>query len=99
MFNLAVQLALLSSPRTLQRPLVGRCGVVGWAIAHSLSDPYHMGSNPIEHRLFSHRGASSFSKLRSLAKCSLDDSVRRHAVVYSASYPPGRANRVAAYQW
>jgi len=22
-----------------------------------------------------------------------------HAVVHSASYPPGRANRVAAYQW
>jgi len=29
------------------------------------------------HRLFSHHGASAFSKLRSLAKCSLDDSVRR----------------------
>jgi len=30
-----------------------------------------------EHRLFSHLSASAFSKLRSLAKCSLDDSVRR----------------------
>jgi len=30
-----------------------------------------------EHRLFSHHSASAFSKLRSLAKCSLDDSVRR----------------------
>jgi len=30
-----------------------------------------------ENRLFSHHGASAFSKLRSLAKCSLDDSVRR----------------------
>jgi len=30
-----------------------------------------------EHRLFSHHGASAFSKLRSLAKFSLDDSVRR----------------------
>jgi len=29
-----------------------------------------------EHR-FSHHGVSAFSKLRSLAKCSLDDSVRR----------------------
>jgi len=30
-----------------------------------------------EHRLFSHHGASAFSKLRSLEKCSLNDSVRR----------------------
>jgi len=30
-----------------------------------------------EHRLFSHYSASAFSKLRSLAKCSLDDSVHR----------------------
>jgi len=47
-----------------------------------------------EHRLFSHHGASAFSKLRSLAKCSLD-----YSVSHSASYPQGRANRVAAYQW
>jgi len=30
-----------------------------------------------EHRLFSHHIASAFSKLRSLAKCSLDDLVQR----------------------
>jgi len=30
-----------------------------------------------EHRLFSHNSVSAFSKLRSLTKCSLDDSVRR----------------------
>jgi len=30
-----------------------------------------------EHRLFSHNSASAFSKLRSLAKCSLDDPVSR----------------------
>lgn len=43
-------------------------------------------------RYFSHHSASAFSKLRSLAKCSL-------TVVHSASYPLGIANRVAAYQW
>jgi len=52
-----------------------------------------------EHRLFLHHDASASSKLRSLAKCSLDDSSSSTAVVHSASYPPGRANRVAAYQW
>jgi len=30
-----------------------------------------------KHRLFSHHCASAFNKLRSLSKCSLDDSVRR----------------------
>jgi len=52
---------------------VGRCGVVGSTLAfgfigHGLES---------EHRLFSHHSASAFSKLRSLAKCSLDDSVRQ----------------------
>jgi len=32
-----------------------------------------------EHRLFSHHVASAFSKLRSLAKCSLDDSMSEWA--------------------
>jgi len=49
---------------------VGRCGVVDSTLAfgHGFES---------EHRLFSYHGASAFSKLRSLAKCSLDDSVRR----------------------
>jgi len=53
--------------------IVGRCGVVGstpafGSIGHGFES---------EHRLFSHHGASAFSKLRSLANCSLDDSVCR----------------------
>jgi len=50
-----------------------RCGVVGSALAFgSIGRGFES-----EHRLFSRHGASAFSKLRSLAKCSLDDSVRR----------------------
>jgi len=61
----------------MKRP-VGRCGVVGSGVVGSTLafgsiDPGFES----EHRLFSHHGASVFSKLRSLAKCSLDDSVRR----------------------
>jgi len=52
---------------------VGRCGVVGSTLAFgSIGHGFEY-----EHRLFSHHGASAFSKLRSLAKGSLDDSVRR----------------------
>jgi len=52
---------------------VGRCGVVGITLAFgSISHGFES-----ENRLFSHHGASAFSKLRSLAKCSLDDLVRR----------------------
>jgi len=41
---------------------------------------------------------SAFSKLRSLAKCSLDDSVRRLLLFTQlANLATGRANRVAAY--
>jgi len=43
------------------------CGAL-WFMGHGFES---------ENRLFSHHGASAFSKLRSLAKCSLDDSVRR----------------------
>jgi len=52
---------------------VGRRGVVGSTLAFgSIGHGFES-----EHRSFSHHGASAFSKLRSLAKCSLDDSVRR----------------------
>jgi len=52
---------------------VGRCVVVGSTLAFgSIGHGFES-----EHRLFSDHGASAFSKLRSLAKCSLDDSVRR----------------------
>jgi len=53
--------------------IVVRCGVVGSTLA--LGSIGHGFES--EHRLFSHHGASAFSKLRSLAKCSPDDSVRR----------------------
>jgi len=52
---------------------VGRCGVVGSTLAFgSIGHGFES-----EHHLFSHHGVSvsAFSKLRSLAKCSLDDSV------------------------
>jgi len=53
--------------------LVMCCGVVGSTLAFgSIGRGFES-----EHRLFSHHSASAFSKLRSLAKCSLDDSVRR----------------------
>jgi len=52
---------------------VRHCGVVGSTLAFGSID--HGFES--EHRLFSHHGASAVSKLRSLAKCSLDDSVRR----------------------
>jgi len=52
---------------------VGRCGVVGSTLAFgSIGHGFES-----EHSLFSHHVASAFRKLRSLAKCSLDDSVRR----------------------
>jgi len=52
---------------------VGRRGVVGSTLAFgSIGHGFES-----EHRLFSHHSASAFSKLKSLAKCSLDDSVRR----------------------
>jgi len=46
---------------------VWRCGVAHSPSGHGFES---------EHRLFSHHTASAFSKLRSLPKCSLDDSVR-----------------------
>jgi len=58
-----------------EQPRVGRCGVVGSTYTRFR---IHIGHGfESEHRLFSHHGASDFSKLRSLAKCPLDDSVRR----------------------
>jgi len=41
-----------------------------------------------EHRLFSHHRASAFSKLRSVTKCWLDDSVRRLLWFTLYAYPP-----------
>jgi len=58
---------------TLVRTVVRRCGVVGSTLAFG-SIGHGFDS---EHRLFSHYSASAFSKLRLLAKCSLDDSVRQ----------------------
>jgi len=50
-----------------------RCGVVDSTLAFgSIGHGFES-----EHSLFSHNSASAFSKLTSLAKCSLDDSVRR----------------------
>jgi len=55
------------------KPSVGRRVVVGSTLAFgSIGHGFES-----EHCLFSLHGASAFSKLRSLAKCSLDDSVRR----------------------
>jgi len=52
---------------------VRRCGVMGSTLTFgSIGHGFES-----EHRLFSHHSASAFSKLRSLAKCLLDDSVRR----------------------
>jgi len=52
---------------------LGHSGVVGSTLAFGfISHGFES-----EHRLFSHHSASAFSKLRSPAKCSLDDSVRR----------------------
>jgi len=63
----------LSSNRMVCTVLVGRCGVVGSTLAFgSIGHGFESG-----HGLFSQHCASAFSKLRSLAKCSLDDSVRR----------------------
>jgi len=45
-----------------------RCGVMGSTFAFASIG--HASES--ERRLFSHHGASAFSKLRSLAKCSLD---------------------------
>jgi len=50
-----------------------------------------------EYRLFSHHGSLAISKLRSPAKCSLDDSVRR-LLVHSACYPPGKASAAGLTQ-
>jgi len=53
-----------------------------------------------EHRLFSHHGESTFSKLRSLAKYThWTIQFVDCCIVQSLSYPPEMANRVAAYQW
>jgi len=60
--------------------LVGRCGVVGSILAFGSIG--HAGFES-EHRLISHHSTSAFSKLRSLAQCSLDDSAR--CLLYSAS--------------
>ena len=68
-------------------------------VAHSLSDVQVVDST-LEHRYLSHHSASVFSKLRSLWRN--DQGTRLSslpAVVHSASYPPGKANRVAAYPW
>jgi len=55
------------------KPDVRRCGVVGNTLAFgSIGHGFES-----EHSLFSHHSASAFSKLRSLVKCSLDDSVRQ----------------------
>jgi len=55
------------------KPIVRRCGVVGSTLAFGSIGPGFESEN----YLFSHHSASAFSKLRSLAKCLLDDSVRR----------------------
>jgi len=53
-------------------PTVRRCGVVDRTLGFgSIGHGFES-----EHRLFSHHGSSAFSKLRSLANCSLDDSIR-----------------------
>jgi len=70
-FDLPLILTSYSNRSTHQ--LVGRCSVVNSTLAFgSIGHGFES-----EHRLFSHHGASAFSRLRSLAKCSLDDSVRR----------------------
>jgi len=76
--------------------LVGRCGVVDSTLAFG-----SMGHGfESEHLLFSHHGASASSKLRSLhGEVFTGRFSSSTAVVHSASYPPGRANRIAAYQW
>jgi len=52
--------------------VVGRCGVVVAILAFgSIGHGFKS-----EQRLISHYSASAFSKMRSLAKCSLADSVR-----------------------
>jgi len=56
----------------VQATFVGRCGVVGSTLAFgSIGHGFES-----EHRLSSYHGASDVSKLRSLTKCSLDDSIR-----------------------
>jgi len=52
--------------------VIAHCGIAGsilafWSIGHGFES---------EHRLCAHQSASAISKLRSLAQCSLDDSVR-----------------------
>jgi len=56
--------------------MVGRCGVVGNKLAIA-SKRHGFESEHRLFRLFSYHSASAFSKLRSLAKCALNDSVRR----------------------
>jgi len=57
----------------LDSTTVRRCGVLGSILAFgSIGHGFES-----ELRLFSQQSASAFSNLRSLAKCSLDDSVRR----------------------
>jgi len=66
----------LSKSRILKvifHSIMRRCGVVGSTLAFgSIGHGFES-----EHRLFTYNIASAFSKLRSLAKCLLGDSVRR----------------------
>jgi len=79
------------------RLFVGRCGVVGSTLA--------FGS--IGHGLWARIWAPLIftSWCISLQQAEITGEVHTErfssstAVVHSASYPPGRANRVAAYQW
>jgi len=72
-FDLYADKYIVNGGEWFDRGAVRRCGVVGSTLAFgSIGHGFKS-----EHRLFSHHGASAFSKLRSLAKCSLDDSVRQ----------------------
>jgi len=75
---------------------VRRCGVVGSTLAFgSIGHGFQS-----EHRSFSHHSASAFSKLRSLAKCSLHDSVRRLLSWFTQLATSGEGKwSIAAYQW
>jgi len=72
-FKLLMTFYKLFLPDAVERfpEIVGRCGVLGSRLAFGFI------GHGFKHRLFSHHLASAFSKLRSLVKCSLDDSVRR----------------------
>jgi len=74
---------------------VGRCGVVGSTLA--------FGS--VGHRVRLRAPLNFTSQYISLQQAEITGEVltgrfsSSTAVVHSASYPPGTANRVAAYQW